>query len=131
MLLVIVILSMILVVALEFFLISQKHAASSQSSNYVSGNQVAAENQIAPGPQNITISDNGFMPSQLIVNVGDTVTWINSGSMWHTVTSSSGSELESPEIAPGDNYSHTFDTSGIFDYYCSINPSMIGEIIVQ
>lgn len=79
----------------------------------------------------ITIANMAFSPSQITVNKGDTVTWTNNDSMAHTVTSDTGSELDSGDIQPGSTYSHTFNTAGSFQYHCSIHPSMRGTIVVK
>ncbi len=79
---------------------------------------------------NIILADYSFTPSQLIIGVGDTVVWTNNAPTGHTVTSDNGNELNSPTIASGRTYSHTFNTAGTYNYHCSIHPSMIGQIIV-
>src|SRR5271157_583147 len=91
----------------------------------------ASGSQAGPGARDIIISDYTFTPSQLIIGVGDTVVWTNNAPMGHTVTSDSGNELNSPTIASGSTYSHTFSFTGTYNYHCSIHPSMIGQIIVQ
>jgi plastocyanin len=82
----------------------------------------------APGA--VTIAGMAFSPSSLTVPVNTTVTWTNSDSMAHTVTSTSGL-FDSGSIGVGGNYSFTFASAGTFNYYCSIHPSMTGKIIVQ
>jgi amicyanin len=79
----------------------------------------------------VTIANMAFSPSQITVNKGDTVTWTNNDSMTHTVTSDTGSELDSGDIQPGSTYSHTFNQAGSFQYHCSIHPSMRGTIVVK
>lgn len=52
----------------------------------------------------------------------------------HTVTSDVGSvknELDSPTLAKGYTYSHTFNEIGTYAYHCSIHTSMKGKIIVD
>jgi plastocyanin len=41
-----------------------------------------------------------------------------------TVTSDSGSELDSETLGREGTYSHRFDQGGNFSYYCTIHPSM-------
>ncbi len=85
--------------------------------------------QIIPG-QNVAIKDYAFTPSQLIIKAGQSVTWTNNGQASHTITSNNGNELSSSVISPGQTYAHTFNTPGTYNYYCSIHPSMVGQIIV-
>jgi plastocyanin len=99
---------------------------SNNNQQPTTGYQVAAS-----GTYNVAITDYMFSPSQLIIRVGDTVIWTNDGSMGHTLTSDSGNELNSPIIASGSTYSHTFNIAGTYNYHCSIHSSMIGQIIVQ
>jgi amicyanin len=94
---------------------------SNESPN-TGGNQ--AENSV-------NIRNFAFSPSQINIKVGDTITWTNSDTAPHTVTSDSGSELDSPTISVGQTYSHTFANTGTFDYYCTIHPSMKGKVVVE
>jgi len=77
------------------------------------------------------IVDYAFNPRTLTVQVGTAVTWTNQGAMTHTVTSDSGSELNSGNLATGQTYSHTFNTKGTFNYHCAIHTSMRATVIVQ
>jgi len=79
----------------------------------------------------VDISGFVFSPKTLIINKEDTVTWINMDSAPHTVTSDSGSELDSGTFTKGESYSHTFNSAGEFDYHCAIHTAMKGKIIVQ
>lgn len=76
----------------------------------------------------VTIQNLAFHPAQLTVVAGTEVTWKNDDSTTHTVT---GSGWDSGNIASGQEYRHTFDTPGTYDYSCTIHPSMMGQIIVQ
>ena len=75
--------------------------------------------------------DFDFGTLTLRVNPGDTVIWTNKDSTQHTVTSDSGSELNSQYLPKGSSYSHTFVTEGEFDYHCKPHSYMKGKIIVQ
>lgn len=81
---------------------------------------------------NVTIFDNGFTPSSITINVGDTVTWsYTSGASLHTVTSTSGPvSFNSGTLHPGDTFSFTFNTAGSYTYRCNFHPSMVGSITV-
>ncbi len=73
-----------------------------------------------------------FEPEQLTVNVGDTVTWRNTGTVAHTSTDDPSKALDpanavlpegaepwdSGNIAGGEEFSHTFDTPGDYTYFC-------------
>jgi amicyanin len=72
-----------------------------------------------------------FANTELKIKKGDTIIWTNQDSVGHTVTSDSGSELDSPMIAKGETYSHTFNTVGTFNYHCTPHPNMKAKVIVE
>jgi len=80
---------------------------------------------------NIEINNFAFVPASLNVKAGDTIIWTNKDSAPHTVVSDSGSEIGSATLSQGNNYSHTFNTAGTFNYHCSIHPGMKANIVVS
>ena len=86
--------------------------------------------QNLPQTLNIEISGFAFAQKTIEINVGDTVTWTNKDSVQHTVTSDSGSELDSSYLSKNQQYSHTFTTAGTFAYHCIPHPSMTGTVVV-
>ena len=95
----------------------------------ISGSNNSSQ-QASPETLNIEISDFAFKQSQLTINIGDTVIWTNKDSASHTVTSDSGSELNSPSLSRNQMYSHTFNQQGTFEYHCKPHSYMEGKIIV-
>jgi amicyanin len=79
----------------------------------------------------VDIVNFAFSPQNIIIQVGDTVTWTNQDSAPHTVTSDSGSELDSELLSQGQSYSHTFNDPGTFEYHCTPHPFMIGTVTVE
>lgn len=79
----------------------------------------------------VTLSNYAFNPSELSVKAGDLVTWVNDDSVSHTIVSDSGSEIESPVLSNGQEYSHTFSQAGTYNYHCSIHPIMKGTVTVS
>ena len=77
-----------------------------------------------------------FIPADVTINVGDTVTWSNDDSAAHTVTSGTvgsddvGSNFDSSLFMAGTTFSHTFDEAGEFDYFCMVHPWMTGKVQV-
>ena len=80
---------------------------------------------------NIDIKSFAFQTPGLTINIGDSVTWTNMDSVAHTVTSDSGSELDSEYLSKGEGYSHTFTQTGIFNYHCIPHPYMKAKIVVN
>ena len=77
-----------------------------------------------------------FAPTPDTVAVGSTVTWTNNDGFGHTVTSAPGSsEVFNASVAGGASFSHTFNTAGSYNYYCSIHGTptsgMRGTIVVK
>ncbi|MFO1533843.1 MAG: PQQ-binding-like beta-propeller repeat protein [Thermoplasmatota archaeon] len=57
-----------------------------------------------------------FVPVELHVAAGTTVTWVNKDPEMHTVTAVDGSfDLT---VAPGAQVQHRFDAAGTYEYYC-------------
>ena len=82
-------------------------------------------------PSIVNIAGFAFSPSTVTINVGDSVQWENKDSASHTVTSDSGSELDSPTLSKNGVYSHTFTKAGTFAYHCTLHPGMKGTVIVK
>ena len=77
------------------------------------------------------IQNFAFSPSTINIKAGDTVVWTNQDSVQHTVTSDSGSELNSGFLSKGQPYSHTFNTPGTYNYHCTPHPNMKAKVIVS
>ena len=97
----------------------------------------AAPEVKAPTNYNVQIVEPGtnplewtYIPNNVVIHVGDTVTWTNLGAQQHTVTADDGS-FDSGLFGNGGAYSHTFNTAGIFAYHCTPHPWMKGTVTVQ
>ncbi len=76
-----------------------------------------------------------YIPSEVAVAEGGTITWTNEDSAAHTVTSGSpgegtSGEFDSSLFTAGTTFSHTFDTVGEFPYFCMVHPWMKGIVVV-
>jgi plastocyanin len=71
-----------------------------------------------------------FMPANVTVSAGSTVTWSNLDEEPHTVTSDTGL-FRSGGIDGGGSFSFKFVKPGTYKYNCSIHPQMIGTVTVQ
>ena len=77
-----------------------------------------------------------FVPSDITISVGDTVTWSNDDTAAHTVTSGIPSEgpdgiFDSSLFMAGTTFEHTFDEAGKYDYFCMVHPWMTGTVQVN
>ena len=87
------------------------------------------------------VDDWCYMSSALTVSVGTTLTWINSDTLPHTVTSGHADAdavgidipngFDSGFMSGGDEYEHTFDVAGFYDYYCQLHPWMQASVTVE
>jgi plastocyanin len=85
----------------------------------------------APGGTAVRIESFAFRPGTLRTKVGATVKWTNTDPAPHTVTSTSGAPLSSPQLGKGRSFTHRFDRAGTFAYLCAIHPAMKGRVIVS
>ena len=77
-----------------------------------------------------------FIPAEISVEVGETVTWSNDDTGPHTVTSGSAADgpdgiFDSMLFMSGETFEATFDTEGEYPYFCIVHPWMSGVVIVQ
>jgi len=90
-----------------------------------------------PPPNNQILLQNTFYnPGTKTISKGTMLTWVNKDPYTHTVTSgypgSPDGVFDSGNMGSGASFSHTFNTSGTFKYYCRIHGSiMTGTITVQ
>ncbi len=78
----------------------------------------------------VSMDHNTFIPSEITVAPGTTVTWVNNEAMPHTVVDPSKG-FRSKMLAKDATFSFTFTTAGDYDYLCSIHPNMKGKVIVK
>ena len=71
-----------------------------------------------------------FAPQLVTITSGTQVSWTNSDTLSHTVTSP---WFDSGNLGPGGTFSFTFDQPGTYDYHCSYyrTSGMEGTIIVK
>lgn len=78
----------------------------------------------------IDIDNFAFAPPDLTIAAGTTVTWKNEDDEVHRVTDDHKA-LSSAALDTDDSYSHTFTKPGVYHYFCSVHPYMVGKIIVK
>jgi plastocyanin len=89
-----------------------------------------AAGEVVGGEIIVSIRDNFFSPNNVTLAPGDSVKWMNDGSMVHTTTSNSGL-WDSGVLAHGASFSRTFNDLGSFPYHCTVHGlSMSGTITV-
>ena len=80
----------------------------------------------------VTIRHGALEPPEVIVAMGDTVTFHNVDKMpgGHSIMADDGS-FESPGLGAGDSWSHTFKKLGMFPYHVGEHPNVKGKVIVE
>lgn len=112
-----------ILVACTFLLLT----ACSKSSSSYGGNTPPPSGSTS---NKVSIVNMSFSPSQTTVKKGTTITWTNNDYMTHTVTADANS-FNSSNLNNGTTFSFTFNTTGTFNYHCSIHPGMTGSVIVK
>ena len=69
-------------------------------------------------------------PLTVVVGVNSTVDWVNNDNAPHTVTANDAS-FDSGNVAPGQSFTFTFTTPGMYQYHCIYHPWMTGTVIVK
>ncbi|MFB5626025.1 MAG: plastocyanin/azurin family copper-binding protein [Nitrosopumilus sp.] len=77
-----------------------------------------------------------YLPYEVTISAGSSVSWINDDSAAHTVTSGTVDAgltgiFDSGLFMAGQTFEFTFDESGTFDYFCMVHPWMTGKVIVN
>ena len=79
----------------------------------------------------VVIDNFSFLPKEITVPVGTTVTWTNHDDVPHVVASADDQFKKSAALDTDESFSHTFTAAGSYTYFCSIHPHMTGKIIVK
>jgi|GEM_PF-3136105 len=106
------------------------NAYPSNSMMSPSQNGTVATSSAQQTANTVTIQNFAFMPDNVTVPMGTTVTWTNSDTTAHTVTGDTTGGPQSGSLQPGATYSFTFNQNGVYPYHCSIHPMMTGAVVV-
>jgi plastocyanin len=91
-----------------------------------------ASEPAAQATVNVEMRDNQFAPQNVTVNVGDTVTWTNTGQRAHNATARNGA-FTSPTMMNGQTFSWTATAAGTYEYVCTFHErgGMVATLVVQ
>jgi plastocyanin len=84
------------------------------------------------GEPTVAVGHNRLTPSELTVKPGTTVTFENQDEMpgGHTIVADDGS-FQSPGLAKGQSWTHTFDEAGSYPYSIKEHPAAKGSVTVE
>ncbi|PWU82656.1 MAG: hypothetical protein DLM72_00655 [Candidatus Nitrosopolaris wilkensis] len=77
-----------------------------------------------------------FEPADVSIPLGMTVIWFNDNNGLYSVNTVSNSTYSPPQaikatiIGNGGSFTHTFSKAGVYDYYDSFDPSILGRVTV-
>ena len=94
------------------------------------------ETAMGSGAPGCETSNACYLPQDITINAGDTVTWDNVDNAAHTITGGSPANgpsgvFDSSLLMAQGVFSHTFDDAGYYDYFCMVHPWMIGSVTVN
>ena len=108
---------------------------------WITGQVIVLDNNevsIPPGTSvpGCEVDETCYIPSQITISRGETVTWRNDDTAAHTVTSGTpgggpDGEFDSSLFMPGTTFQNTFNDVGTFDYFCMVHPWQTGQVTVQ
>lgn len=90
----------------------------------------------ASGEPEVIVTDDYYVPEDVVVEAGSSITWEQQGNNPHSVTADDNSFDSHPGCSPtvttacmrnGDTFSRVFDQLGTFRYYCKVHGSPGGQ----
>lgn len=96
-----------------------------------------SEASVTQEENKVTITDAGFSPKEITIKAGESVVWMNEGTVDHTVNSVVHPThllyppLNLNTIKPGEQKSLIFPDAGTYKYHDHLNPSLTGSVTVQ
>jgi len=122
----------LIIVILLGFIIWKGKTNTHQTSNKT------PKNQRAPLPKEVTITltKNGFSPTQVTINVGSAVRWKNESGSQQTVNSDNyptnqlHRELNFGVFNNNSSVVYIFSQPGMYGYHNQLNPKQKGKVIV-
>ena len=85
----------------------------------------------------ISHTTDAYQPNPIYLKEGQTVVWTNNDYSLHTVTQrplSVGMDtaliFDSGILSRGQSFSYIFGKEGTYNYYCTIHPWMVGQVVV-
>jgi plastocyanin len=97
----------------------------------IAGAAPAVSQSVPTATQTVRITATGFAPDSVVIQRGDTVTWVNNDSQPHQIVSDTNAFPASPVLEQGEAYSHRFLTAASYTYHDGRKPSSTGVVHVR
>ena len=78
----------------------------------------------------VDIKDYCYTPTVIHVEKGTEVTWTNREGAPHTVSGAGKGWGKFRDLGKNDTISFTFETNGVYPYYCAYHLGMVGAVVV-
>ena len=104
-------------------------SSSSKSTSSAAPAPASTSSSSSSGGVTVKVAGFAFNPTSVTVKKGQKVTWTNSDTAPHNVTSDDGT-IQSKDFGQGQSFSFTPTKAGTFAYTCTIHPQMKATLIV-
>lgn len=93
---------------------------------------IATPSSLAQKTVTVEAQDNQFVPDNITIQIGDTITFVNKGQAPHTADDKAGA-FSSGNLNPGQSKAITFSKAGTFQLICKYHEAlgMVGRIVVS
>ena len=107
-------------------------STTASASTTSSTSPATASHVSIPSGAGMDTSSPGYSPDTItvVIGVNNTVVWVNNDNMPHTVTATN-KLFDSGNMNPGDTFSYTFTSPGVYGYGCSYHSWMKGTVVVK
>ncbi|TAL51240.1 hypothetical protein EPN81_00505 [Patescibacteria group bacterium] len=78
----------------------------------------------------VSILDGSYSPSELELDAGRAVRFVNNGTEKHTASADDGS-WGTGTLNAGENFTRYFDEEGDYDFHCAYHDDMTGTLVVE
>ncbi len=85
----------------------------------------------AAGDVRVAMKGFEFVPENVTVERGQTITWVNEDTAQHDAVATEGDGPQSELFNQGESYSWTAEEAGEIPYVCTVHPGMDGTITVR
>ena len=113
--------------------VSELQADAADAAAHAAHADAASATEIAvpaESPDRVISITGGTFPAVTVLAAGHSVTWRNDDTVDHDI-SALFDEFESGVLTPGQEFTFTFDESGVHPYTCDLHQHMGGTIIVM
>ena len=90
-----------------------------------------AEATVAEGAVRVAMKNFEFIPKNVEVKAGQTITWVNEDTAQHDAVAAGGDGPKSELFNQGESYSWTAEKKDTIAYVCTVHPGMDGTITVR